>query len=58
MSSKVYLLSMLGSTGLGMPLIISSTLSVLLGAMFVMLCVCEGRGLLDGDNMKDINLYL
>jgi hypothetical protein len=35
---------------------INSTVSALLGAMLVVLCVWEGRGLLDGDNMKEINL--
>jgi hypothetical protein len=56
MSSKVGSWSILGKTGLGKPLMIYSTVSALLGTMFVLLCVCEGRGLLDGDNMKEISL--
>jgi hypothetical protein len=55
MSSKVGLLSILGRTGLGKLLMISSTVSALLGAMDVLVCACEGRGLLDGDNVKEIN---
>jgi hypothetical protein len=34
----------------------SSTINALLGAMFVLLCVCEGRGLLDGDDTNEITL--
>jgi hypothetical protein len=56
MSSKVGPLYILGRTGLGKPLMIASTVSALLGAMLVLLCVYEGRGLLDGDNVKEINL--
>jgi hypothetical protein len=56
MSSKVGLFYILGRTGLGKTLIIYSTISALLGAMLVLLCVCEGCGLLDGDNAKEINL--
>jgi hypothetical protein len=52
MSSKVGSLSILGRTGLGKSLMISSTVSALRGAMLALLCVCEGRGLLDGDNVK------
>jgi hypothetical protein len=55
MLSKVGLLSILGSKGLGKLLMIYSTVSALLGAMLLLLCVCEGRGLLDGDNVKAFN---
>jgi hypothetical protein len=56
-SWKVGSLSLLGSTGLGNPLMIFSTISALLGAMLVLYCVCEGLRLLYGDNVKEINLY-
>jgi hypothetical protein len=55
MSSKVGSLYILGRTGFGKLLMISSTASALLGAMLIVLCVYEGRGLLDGDNVKEIN---
>jgi hypothetical protein len=51
-SSKVVSLSILGRTGLGNPLMISSTVRALLCAMLVLYCVCEGHMLLDGDNVK------
>jgi hypothetical protein len=51
MSSKVGLLSFLGRKGLGKPVMISATVSALLGAMVVVLFVCEGRGILDGNKV-------
>jgi hypothetical protein len=48
------LLSILGRTGLGKPLMISSTVCALLGDMVVLLFVCEGRGLLDGNTDKKL----
>jgi hypothetical protein len=56
MSSQVGSLSILGRTGLGKLLMISSTVSALLGAMLVLLRVCEGLSLLDGENVKHISL--
>jgi hypothetical protein len=56
MSSKVGSLYILGSISLVKPLMIYSTVSVLLGAMLVLYCVYEVRRLLDGDNVKEINL--
>jgi hypothetical protein len=54
MYSKAGSLSILGRAGLGKPLMISSTVSALLGAMVVLVCVCEGRGILD-NKVKEIN---
>jgi hypothetical protein len=55
MSSKVGSLSILGRTGLGKPLMIYPNVSALLGSMLVLLCVCEGHGLPDGDYVKELN---
>jgi hypothetical protein len=54
-SLKVGSLSIFGRMGLGNPLMISSTIRALLGAILVLCCVYEGRWLLDGKNGKEIN---
>jgi hypothetical protein len=54
MSSNIGLWSIFGRTGFGKPFMISSAVSVLLGAMVVVLFVCEGREILDGNNVKKI----
>jgi hypothetical protein len=54
MSSNVGSWYIFGRTGFGNPLMISSTVSALCGAMFVVLFVCEGRRLLDDDKGKKL----
>jgi hypothetical protein len=51
MSSNVGSWSIFGRTGLRKTLMISSTVSALICAMVVVVFVCEGRELLDGNKV-------
>jgi hypothetical protein len=55
MSSNIGSWYIFGWTGLGKPLMISSTMSTLRGAMFVVLFIYDGRRLLDDGKNKNKN---